>query len=168
MHIINLQNPLKESSSQSHHFSCFHSTLYTIMVLYESQQNLGMDLKVNQFFPKPQWMLAIIALFNVFCEFHVVIHFQCLALALSSQGRAQPELPTVRDFQRQYGPGISLQFFQSGSYQVSQRLLHEWALRPQFSWLVSLSNEKKESLLQKRNAMHASTLRFQMWNVSCV
>lgn len=69
-----------------------------------------------------------------------VMHFQC-ALAFM-QGWTGAKQLAAWNLQRQYGPGVSLQFFQSGSYQVSQWLLHKWILCPQFPWLVSLLNEK--------------------------
>jgi len=66
------------------------------------------------------------------------------------QGWPRAKLPAAGDFQRQHSPWVSLQHFQSGSYQVPQRLLDKWILCPQFPWLVSLSNEN----LCSWNAMH--------------
>lgn len=66
------------------------------------------------------------------------------------QGRPRAKLPAAGDFQRQHSPRVSLQHFQSGSYQVPQRLLDKWILCPQFPWLVSPSNEK----CCRRSAMH--------------
>ena len=43
-------------------------------------------------------MLAIIALFNAFCEFHVVMHFQCLALAVSSRDGPDQSSPQLGIF----------------------------------------------------------------------
>lgn len=80
------------------------------------------------------------ALLNYLMQELGVIHFQCALTFL--QGWTRAKQPAAWDLQRKYSPGVSLQFFQSGSYQVSQRLLNERILCPQFPWLVSLWNEK--------------------------
>lgn len=95
--------------------------------------------KANQFSPATRGGGSKALLYYLIQELGVM-HFQC-ALAFV-QGWTGAKQPAARNLQWQYGPGVSLQFFQSGSYQVSQRLLHERILCPQFPWLVSLLNEK--------------------------
>lgn len=80
------------------------------------------------------------ALLNYLMQELRVMHFQCVLTFL--QGRTRAKQPTAWNLQRQYSPGVSIQFFQSGSYQVSQWLLHERILCPQFPRLVSLLNGK--------------------------